>query len=187
AAVEGVVTGDERAGVDARRAGAHVTDVAVAGRAGLDVDRRLALGEVLGVVHIEVVAPQDVLVARHARPIRRSAREVQGALSRGVDRDVATRDRVTEVEAAAVATVHGRSVTGVQVADVRQQRRVDRRVGVRQTRRARREVDVLRQRALRADGVLRILARGGRDRQVALEDVADADRLYVVARQVDVE
>src|SRR6202035_1368458 len=102
-----------------------------------------------------------------------------------VDRHVAAGDVVAEVLARAAAQ-NGRELSGQRVLQVGDERGWQ--VGRRQLTVAAREVDVLREDALGADGVVRVLPGGRRLRDEAVDDeVAQVDLLHVVPRQVDVE
>src|SRR6185295_3432824 len=154
----------------------------------LDVGERLTLGEVLTRVDVEVVAPEHVLVGCVARAagseVAGVTGEAQGAVVDGIDRDVATGDVVAEGPTGATVQ-DGREETRVRRAQVGDERRRDR--GRRQLAGAAGEVDVLREGALLADRVTRVLARRRRTRHRAIENVTDADGLNVVTGQVNVE
>ena len=157
------------------------------------MDEVVAESKVLGRIDDEEVTPDGVLSGGHTGSavdeITGVAREEQVALVDRVDRDVTTADVVTQgaAEAAVRAEVGhgGTSVTGGHTFEVVA---ADDRVHVEgEDRVAACEVDVLRHRALRADRVGRILARGSGDRDVAFEDVAHVDGDDVITGEVDVE
>src|SRR4029077_8165931 len=160
------------------------------GRVGHDVDQRIAFRGAGGGVEVEVVAPQHVLVRGVAgapgREIARIAGLPDGAVAHRVDGDVAPRDVVSQGAAGAEIADEGRGLAGQRQLDVLEDAR--RQSGRRQHAVAAREVDVLREDTLGADGGGRVLAGGGRRRQVAADqDVAQVDRLHVITGQVDAE
>ena len=71
------------------------------GERSLDVDQGTAVGEALGLVDVEVVTPENVLVGDVAGEVGSIARLTKSAVAHRVDRDVAASDVVTQVSAGA--------------------------------------------------------------------------------------
>src|SRR6185312_5065792 len=168
-------------GIRARGRGRRV------GGGGLDVDQRSAGGGFGGGgIDERVVTPEDVLGGRVFGEIAGVSRETQGALVHRVHRDVAARDVVAQIAAGAEVAEHGRRLAGERQLEVLDEDR--RQLRRRQLTAATGEVDVLRLGALGADRVAGVLPGGGRLRKVAVDqDVAQIERLHVIARQIDVE
>ncbi len=157
----------------------------------LNVDERVALREVVRVVDHVPVAPQRVQVVADETldavlddEVAGIARGEQCAVEHVVDRHVAARDAVAMIEAAAPAAVDRRRAAGQDRLQVIQEVGVELRLAVRQDRLA---GGVLRVDVVPRIGPDRAVVVGGDRQDAVADDQAHADRLDVIAGQVDVE
>src|SRR6185312_7732091 len=136
------------------------------GEGSLDVHQRVAVGEVLSGVDVEVISPEHVVEGEVVRQVAGISRQAQGEIVDDVRRDVAARHVVSEVAAGAQAAQKVRRMAGEGLLQM---------------------IDVER-------GQLRLSGRPSRHeagnhtgQQAVDQDVPQIDGLHRVASEVDVE